>query len=132
MPRPLDALTGQLQQVLDLRAKQQALVASNLANADTPGFRARRLDFKAALDAMFQDGPDALRRTQPGHAQPVGGDAAPTFEIAPQPWSLDGNSVNPEEEMVVLSENHLMFNTTVEVLSRRLALLEYAASDGGK
>jgi len=124
---------GGLQQVLNLRMQQHGLGASNLANANTPGFKAQRVDFEKALGALFDGGESlAMRRTDPRH---VGGTTAPTTPIATidaPAWAEDGNSVSAEEEMVLLANNNLQFNATVEVLSRQLALLEYAASDGGR
>lgn len=110
-------LVGDLQQVLSLRLKQHGLGASNLANANTPNYRAKHVDFDAALSAIF-DG-NGL----------TSGDVPVEF-IEPHPLAGDGNSVNAEDEMMKLTANNLQFNATVEVLSRQLALLEYAANDG--
>jgi flagellar basal-body rod protein FlgB len=123
---------------LDLRLRQHGLVSSNVANADVPGFRAKRLDFGAAFAQAMEEGapggPDTLRRTHASHAagEPGRGAELPIVELEAPAWSEDGNSVNAEEEMVVLVENNLLYNATTEVLGRKLALLEYAASDGGK
>ena len=61
-----------------------------------------------------------------------GAQEVPTRTIEAPAWSEDGNSVNAEQELMTLAANNLQFNATVEVLSRQLGLLEYAASDGGK
>jgi len=129
-----DPTLAALGRALDLRQRQHALVSSNIANADVPNYRAQRLDFRAAFEQAIGDeaGAGRLRATSPLHVQGEAAQSLPVVELAPPGWSEDGNSVNPEEEMVVLVENNLLFNATVEVTSRRLALLEYAASDGGK
>jgi flagellar basal-body rod protein FlgB len=122
-----------LRQLLDLRMEQHGLVSSNLANADTPEFEAKRVDFGAALQRiMGGDDSGTLRRTDGRHFGGLDASATPTETIEAPAWSEDGNSVNPDQEMFVLMENNLVFNATVEAMSRRLALLEYAASDGGK
>lgn len=128
-----DSKLAGLSQILDLRMQQHGLVSANLANANTPEFQARRVDFKVALDRVMTGG-DAgdLRRTDGRHFEGLDGSPAPTETIEAPAWSEDGNSVNPDEEMFVLMENNLLFNATVEAMSRKLALLEYAASDGGK
>ena len=124
---------GNLQQVLNLRLQQHGLGASNLANANTPGYKAQRIDFERALSSVFDSDAEAMRRTDARHIG-GGGSAseAPIVTIDAPAWAEDGNSVSAEEEMVMLANNNLQFNATVEVLSRQLALLEYAASDGGR
>jgi len=126
---------SKLQQTLDLRLKQHGLVTSNIANANTPGYEAQRINFHKAFRQMMADGssdPDAMRSAGGRH---MGGNVSsepPVDTIKAQAWSQDGNSVNAEEEMVILAENNLLYNATVEVLKRRLGMLEYAASDGGR
>ena len=130
-----DPVLSRLQSSLDLRLKQQGLVSSNIANSNTPGFRAQRVDFKAAFDRVFADGLHSgpmMRGARDGHLLPHDTETVPVKTIQPQAWAEDGNSVNAEEEMVILAENNLLYNATIEVLKRRLGILEYAASDGGR
>ncbi|HHO51347.1 MAG TPA: flagellar basal body rod protein FlgB [Deltaproteobacteria bacterium] len=101
-----------------MRQQQHALTASNLANAETPGFRAKFVDFERALS-------DAL---EPGAAPDAG--TSEIRELAPNPWSADGNSVLPEREQARLQENALMYRAVAQGLSKRLALLKFAANDG--
>lgn len=126
-------LLGNLQQVLSLRLKQHGLSASNVANASTPNYKAERVDFESAFNRIFAAGDTiAMQKTDPRHMSSGGIDETPTNTIEAPAWSEDGNSVNAEEEMMVLASNNLQFNATVEMLSRQLGMLEYAASDGGK
>lgn len=128
-----DSSFAGLRRILDLRMQQHGLVTSNLANADTPDYLARRVDFRSALDQILSaDGEGALRRTDGRHFANAEGTSTPTETVEAPAWSEDGNSVNPEQEMYLLMENNLLFNSTVEAMTRKLALLEYAASDGGK
>jgi flagellar basal-body rod protein FlgB len=124
-----------LQKTLDLRLKQHGLVSSNIANSNTPGYLAQRVNFREAFSQMMADGsegPSSLRNASGRHLEGDASSAPPIDTIKAQAWSQDGNSVKAEEEMVVLAENNLLYNATVEVLKRRLGMLEYAASDGGK
>lgn len=135
MSNPLfNPLLGNLQQVLSVRLRQHGLSASNIANSSTPEYKAERVDFTSAFNRIFdaKSTAVAMQRTDARHMSAGGGADVPTNTLAAPAWSEDGNSVNPEEEMMILAENNLQFNATVEVLSRQLALLEYAASDGGK
>lgn len=127
-----DPLTKGLEQVLDLRVEQHALTASNLANADTPGFKARVIDFEEVLaDAVGQGDGLKMARTSEGHLDAAGSVTQPEIlELEPSPWSEDGNSVLLERETARLNANSLMYRGLTRGLSKRLALLKYAASDG--
>lgn len=104
--------------VLDLRQQQHTLTASNLANANTPGFKAQYLDFKNALS-------EAVRA--PAEAGPI---EAPTIEVEAPAWSTSGNSVFPEQEHARLRANAVQYQSALRGLSRRLAILKFAAADG--
>jgi flagellar basal-body rod protein FlgB len=126
-----DSTLGGLQQVLDLRSQQHALTASNLANADTPGFKAKHLDFEHALgDAMDRGDRLAMHRTSQSHLDAGGAFDPNVIELEPTPWSADDNSVLPEREMARLQENSLMYRAVSTGMSKKLALLKFAASDG--
>ena len=113
-----DSLTTGLQNVLDLRQQQHALTASNLANAETPGYRAKVIEFDKMLSRAVQ-------------GEQAGPELRPMVtELEPSPWSVDGNSVLPEREQARLQENSLMYRAVAQGLSRRLAMLKYAANDG--
>jgi flagellar basal-body rod protein FlgB len=128
-----DALHQGLGNVLDLRGQQHGLTVSNLANADTPGYLARQIDFTDALDTAMETGDGlTLRRTRSEHVGSSGVDGQ-DYDIdqreAPA-WSEDGNSVHAESEMSKLNANQLMYTAVANGVSRRLAILRYAASDG--
>ncbi|MCA9492167.1 MAG: flagellar basal body rod protein FlgB [Myxococcales bacterium] len=127
-----DASYAGLQNVLDLRSQQHALTATNLANADTPGFRARVIDFEHELSAAYGD--DGRLQVQRTDARHIGTGAAAgnpaILELEPMDGTLDGNSVNVEREMVRLGENQMLFSAVSRGLSRRLAMLKFAANDG--
>lgn len=117
-----DGIIHQMHGVLDVRQAQHALTSANLANAETPGYRAKSLDFEAALQDVFdaKDAKEAALRSPESHIE----------EIEPAPWAADGNSVMPERETARLQANALMYSAVSRGLSRRLAMLRYAADDG--
>jgi flagellar basal-body rod protein FlgB len=123
--RLFDPVLSTLSQSLNLRMQQHGLSTSNIANSETPQYRARRLDFEAAFDKV-------LNAASEGEKVDAGDVHQAVDEIDAPAWSEDGNSVNPDEEMSVMVTNNMLFNATVEVMNRRLAMLEYAATDGGK
>jgi flagellar basal-body rod protein FlgB len=126
-----DGLHQGLQRVLDLRQAQHSLTASNLANADTPGYKAKVIPFDKVLSAAVDQG-EGMRRTDARHLGGVGADAAhpDVEELDAPPWALDGNSVVAEREAARLAENAMLFSGVSQGLSRRLAMLSYAAGDG--
>jgi flagellar basal-body rod protein FlgB len=128
-----DQLHRGLNRVLDLRHAQHGLLASNLANANTPGYLARSLDFTHLLEsAMGVQDADGLRRTELRHFDTADRDlnVLPVEEVEVPPWAADNNSVIPEREMVRMNENQMMFEAAATSLSKRLSMLRYAGSDG--
>jgi len=128
-----DNLHSGLGKVLDLRGQQHALTASNLANADTPGFKAKYIPFDRVLKEAVSTGDHMqLRRTDALHAYaPNTNTLSPEIkELDAAPWSVDGNSVVPEREAVRLTENSTIFSAVAKGLSRRMAMLKYAGNDG--
>ena len=131
MDASFDPLVGRLHQVLDLRLLQHTVTASNLANADTPGYRAKVVEFDKILDATMR-GASPLRTTDTRHfALPGTADGLPPItELDPPPWSVDGNSVLAERESARLNANALQYDAVARGLDRKLSLLEYAVTGG--
>ena len=124
-------LLNGLVKTLDLRQQQHALTATNLANSDTPGFKAKIIDFRHALsDAIGKQEGLPMLKTHQMHMGGLDMENPPIRTLEAPPWSVDGNSVVPEREMARLQENSLMYRATAGGLSRRLAMLKYAAGDG--
>lgn len=117
----VDPLIQRLSTILDLREKQHALTATNLANADTPGYRAQVIDFNGLL-ADVVDGKVGVGTSTPVRPE--------IHELEAPDWSTTGNSVLPEREMARLQENSTMYSALSRGLSKRLAILKYAAADG--
>ena len=128
-----DRLHNGLGQVLDLRYAQHGLTASNIANSATPGYRAKYIPFGTVLaQAVGRTTNLDMNRTDPRHFMAPGSDPSrPEIqEIDPAPWQVDGNSVDPDKEMVRLTENSVMYDAVSTGLSQRIAMLRYAANNG--
>ena len=128
-----DPLFGGLQKVLDLRSQQHTLTATNLANADTPQFKARVIDFQDILStAVSRSDSVAMRQSDSRHLGGRQGSAeSPRVEeLEAPPWAENGNSVLPEREMARLSENSLLYGAVSRGLNTRFKILRFAASDG--
>jgi flagellar basal-body rod protein FlgB len=126
-----DSLHQGLQRVLDLRQAQHSLTAGNIANADTPGYKARVIPFDKVLQAAVQ-GDGELLCSDERHLSGAETDLAniEIEELEAPPWALDGNSVVAEREAARLAENAMLYTGVSQGITRRLALLRYAASDG--
>jgi len=105
-------------QALQLREKRNGVLASNIANAATPGFKARDMDFKAELSQAI--GAGQLKTTSEGHI-PVGGTgAAGMLYRKPTTSSLDGNTVEIAVEQMEFAQNTLRYQSSLEFLNRKI------------
>ncbi|ACY84068.1 flagellar basal body rod protein FlgB [Edwardsiella piscicida] len=123
----LDAAFRFQQEALNLRAQRQEILAANIANADTPGYQARDIDFASQLSRVLEQGrPDgsgiALSLTSSRHIpaqtlQPPSLDLL--FRVPDQP-SLDGNTVDMDRERTQFADNSLRYQTDLTVLSGQI------------
>lgn len=113
---------------LQFRNQRAELLASNLANADTPNYKARDMDFQSVLK-QAQQAKVQLATTQPGHMQApnTGGalGAVPQYRI-PSQASLDGNTVDAEQEQVRYTENALSYQFSLRLVSDKFSGLNDA------
>lgn len=121
--RLTDALNFQAQ-ALTLRSERQRLIASNIANADTPGYQARDMDFARALreatGAMPAAG--AMKATAAGHMQPTAGARAEPnllFATAAQP-NLDRNTVDMDRERASFADNSVKYEATLRFINSQV------------
>lgn len=121
----INAHLGVHAQALRLRAMRSELIANNLANADTPDFKARDIDFRAALSASAaQVKGVSLATTRANHlsASAAGGgslEAATRYRVPLAP-SLDGNTVDVQVEQAAFAENAVRYQATLTFLGSRL------------
>lgn len=118
----LDRLTDSLRfqsDALVLRAQRQRLLASNIANADTPGYLARDMDFAAAMRQASQAGAPTLAVTMPGHMGQDGAgrpSAALNYALAAQ-TNLDRNSVDMDRERANFADNAVRYEATLRFIN---------------
>jgi flagellar basal-body rod protein FlgB len=112
-------------EALKLRAERQRVIASNVANADTPGFKARDFDFARALSqATSATGvqPGSLATTNARHLGPAGNSLS-TVSLAwrqPAQTSLDGNTVEIDAERAKFAENTVHYEATLRFMNSRI------------
>jgi len=126
MPLNLDTYLGVSAQALKVQSQRMEVLADNLANVDTPNYKARDIDFKTALaQAGSPDAALPLTTTMPGQ---VGGAAASGgLDISgalkyrvPLAPSLDGNTVDAQMEQAAFADNTVRYQATLTFLSSRL------------
>lgn len=105
-----DKLFGIHGAALTLRSERMGVIASNIANAATPGYKARDIDFNAALDARINAERGATSDLRTG---PSAGPNAGMVWRQPTMPSLDGNTVELNREQVAFAENALAYSATL-------------------
>ncbi|MFG6158725.1 flagellar basal body rod protein FlgB [Halomonas sp. 1390] len=127
----LEASLNFHQQALGLRQERQKVLASNIANADTPGYKARDMDFASELNkAVQQGGGDglALSRTSSRHLEgqePMSGSRDLLYRVPDQP-SLDGNTVDMDRERTQFADNSVRYQSALTILNSRIQGLKKA------
>ena len=119
------------EQALYLRASRSKILSSNIANADTPNYKARDIDFASAYREAGGGGLP-LRTTRAGHqSRPAGSGFAPDvkYRIPMQP-SLDGNTVEADVEQAQFAENTVRYRATLAFLNSRISGLRFAIKGG--
>ena len=132
---------------MQLRAARHEVLTANIANAETPGYAARDFEFSDILAGLVrpqggQDGQDGgnhapdmhggrilLAATHPQHVSSSGGGMTPTTERQAE-GKLDENGVDLDYEVAQMTENALLHETSMTLLSKLFAGLRYAISEG--
>lgn len=108
----VDPVGNALEKYMDLLSSRQKLIASNIANADTPGYKTRDVDFQSQFQSLLQGGQS--------HAIEVSGLKA----------NNDGNNVSLDREARLLSENALRFNVATQLMKSQLSTMKSAIDEG--
>jgi flagellar basal-body rod protein FlgB len=109
----LDATTANIEKYMDLLSARQKLSASNIANADTPGYQTKDLDFQQEFASM------------------ISGESPQTMNAAGLPSKPDGNNVNIDREARMLAENAMRFNVASALLRGQINSIKEAITGGG-
>ena len=130
----LDTTMKLLQKVLDLRAKNQEIIGSNIANAETPGYSAQSFTFEDQLKSALSENGLRPVATQPNHIPLAPANLEQVTGTVSSKKDTTGigdeNSVSVDQEMLKLSENELLYEAAVTMLNKKLSMLKYAAIGG--
>lgn len=107
-------------QALEVRRQRTELLATNIANADTPGYKAKEIDFRAALQ-QAGDMNVSMSRTHSGHLDL--NPSTPFYEQyrVSEQASLDGNTVDIQQEKAAVAENSVRYQATLTFLTRKFS-----------
>lgn len=116
---------------LNFRQMRQEIITSNIANAETPGYKSKRVDFEAALArALDVDGQQQLNTEDSRHFDVgSGGFSNLKPEIYEDPNGIvsdDGNTVDRDAELARMAENKILYDATVQLINKKLGLMKYA------
>lgn len=126
-----DNLFGIHTQALDLWQRRSEVLANNLANADTPGYLARDIDFRKVLTAA-SGSPDSLPLQAPSPGQiGAAGQAADglAYRVPTQP-SMDGNTVDEQAEQSAFAANGVHYQASLSFITAQIHMLRTAISEG--
>lgn len=130
MPRPIeDATVAALRVVLSQNSRRATVIASNMANVDTPGYKAMAVSFEESLEETGRVEP---ARTQARHLG-SGPDARALGTLVESPATRirnDGNTVDIDREMTLLAGVQGRYQSAAELVRKRFGLLMYAGTDG--
>ena len=108
----LDPIAGSLERYMDLLSARQKLVASNIANADTPGYKTQDIDFASEFRGLINGGSPRV------------------VEVTGLEVKHDGNNVSMDREARLLAENALRFNVAVNLLRAEIRAVRSAIQEG--
>lgn len=130
-----DRTLSTLEKSLDLRTQRQNVISANVANAETPGYQAKRIDFEESLQRVLELDDAPMARTNSLHVTAGGELGMVEPEIYNDPNNVvkeDGNTVDRDSEMFALTENQLQYNASIELLKRKIGLMKYAINEASK
>jgi len=121
-----DRMLPILENLLSWTSKRQQALSSNVANMDTPGYRAKDYSFSEQLNTMNLD------VTSAQHIEPIANNSAAKMFEVDSPAKENGNTVDLERNLADITKNGLQYITLVQYLNQKLRTLRTAINDGGK
>jgi flagellar basal-body rod protein FlgB len=131
MSQMFDKTTSALGTALNMRLMKQNVISSNIANAETPGYHAKKMDFENALArALDIDGLRGMSTSSGDHFTVGGGSMskirADIYENPEGAVDNDGNTVDLEKEMSAMTENSIMYKAALQLINKKMAALKYS------
>ncbi|MBT1062852.1 flagellar basal body rod protein FlgB [Bowmanella sp. Y26] len=127
----LDRLVGLHHRALQVRDERMEVISGNLANANTPGYKARDIDFKSAMQAAQAERSSSLSRTHEKHfAVEIRNPGEQMFRVPNQPDTGDGNTVDVQVERNSFLDTGMRYQAGIEFLNGKFKGMKKALSGG--
>ncbi len=132
-----DKTTDALGASLDLRLLRHNVTASNIANAETPGYKAKKVDFEEALTrAIDHEGLGKAHTSSQEHflmgQGAISRARADVYDNPDVNVTNDGNTVDMERELSTLAENSILYKAALQLINKKLGAMRYAVTEGGR
>lgn len=135
MSKLFDRTAEAVSKSLDMRLLRHNITSANIANAETPGYVAKKVDFENELTRAIQlEGVAPVNTTDPQHKSTiedaikrVQADISDNPDVA---YANDKNTVDLEKEMATLTENSIIYKAAIELMRKKMAALKYSVGDG--
>ncbi|MCC6278018.1 MAG: flagellar basal body rod protein FlgB [Oligoflexia bacterium] len=137
MKNLFDTTTNALGASLNYRLLRHNVTSSNVANAETPGYKAKVVEFEDALArAVDLDGMNGLTTSSPDHfamgTASLGRERVTVEDNPEADVNPDKNTVDLDKEMSLMSENSVLYKAALALINKKLAMLKYGITEGGK
>ncbi len=116
---------------IDVTTRRHSLIAGNVANLDTVGYTPKDINFRETLEVEMQKGHEKLTRTNEKHITSASGASFIRTAVDDDGFESD-DPVNIDIEMSKLVENNIKYMTSIEMLKRKVRILQHAISEGGR
>jgi flagellar basal-body rod protein FlgB len=131
-----DKTTQALGASLNYRLLRHNVTSANVANAETPGYKAKVVEFEDALArAVDLDGMNSLTTSDPEHfamgSSAVGKERVSVEDNPSADVNPDGNTVDLDKEMSTLAENSILYKAALQLINKKMAMLKYGIGGGG-
>jgi flagellar basal-body rod protein FlgB len=104
-----------VERALNLRAHYHKILAGNIANVETPNYKEKEIDFQKEIERNVGSH-DSIDVKESSDGDVIG--------------SIDGNTVNMENQIVKLTENHMLFTSLIQVVAKKFSMMKYVINDG--
>ena len=137
MSKLFDRTSEGLAKSLDMRLLRHNITSANIANAETPGYNAKKIDFENELSRALQmEGIPGVESSSPEHFPTVEGAInkvqADVYDNPDINMNNDKNTVDLEKEMATLTENSIIYKAAIELMRKKMAALRYSVTEGGR
>lgn len=131
-----DNVPSILKKALDFQSQRHLLISSNISNLDTPGYKAKDIDFKSQLaNAIGRSNDLSMKVTHASHFGPgasVLKSMQPQIFVEPDAPRSNGNNVNIDKEMAKLAENQIAYSATIQLMSKRGSTIRAAINESAQ